>query len=108
MGITFAWVGILILRDPAAWAGFIKPWAVDLLLATPESTMVATGVFDIIVGFFLLVDVWTFWVSFLAALHLAVVLLVSGIDAITVRDIGLLAGAMATAIHLWPESKKIF
>lgn len=106
MGITFAWIGILILRDPAAWTGFIKPWALDLLLTTPERTMIGTGIFDIVVGFFLLVDVWTFWASLLASLHLAIVLLVSGIDAITVRDIGLLTASLAMVMELWPSKKR--
>ncbi len=105
MAITFLWVGVLILQDPAAWTGFIKPWAADLLITTPEKTMIGTAIFDIITGFFLLIDFWTFWFSLLAAFHLALVLLVSGIDAITVRDVGLLAGALAMAVNLWPENK---
>ena len=105
MAITFLWVGVLILQDPAAWTGFIKPWVADLLITTPEKTMIGTAIFDIAVGFLLLIDFWTFWASFFAALHLALVLLVSGIDAITVRDIGLLAGALAMAVNLWSENK---
>ena len=103
MGITFAWVGVLILQDPAAWTGFIKPWAADLLWTTPERAMIGTGIFDLIVGFFLLIDFWTFWFSILATIHLAIVLLVSGIDAITVRDIGLLTGVLALVMDLWPQ-----
>lgn len=108
LAITFLWVGVLILQSPEAWTGFIKPWAADLLITTPEKTMLGVAIFDIVIGFLLLVDFWTFWASVLAAIHLFLVLIVSGIDAITVRDIGLLAGAMAMAMHLWPESKKIF
>ena len=105
LGITFSWVGILILQEPAAWTGFIKPWVADLLLTTPEKALIGAGIFDIVVGFFLLVDFLTFWASFFAAIHLALVLLVSGIDVITVRDIGLLAGALALVMDLWPENK---
>ncbi|OGZ28587.1 MAG: hypothetical protein A2931_01620 [Candidatus Niyogibacteria bacterium RIFCSPLOWO2_01_FULL_45_48] len=105
MAITFLWVGVLIFQSPEAWTGFIKPWVADILITTPEKAMIGTAIFDIIVGFLLLIDFWTFWASFFAALHLALVLLVSGIDAITVRDIGLLAGALAMAVNLWPENK---
>ena len=104
MAITFLWVGILILQSPEAWAGFIKPWVADLLITTPEKTMIGTAIFDIVVGFLLLIDFWAFWTSVLAVIHLFLVLIVSGIDAITVRDIGLLAGALALVVDLWPGS----
>ncbi|MEK7567206.1 MAG: DoxX family membrane protein [Patescibacteria group bacterium] len=103
LAITFLWVGVLILQSPEAWTGFIKPWAADLLITTPEKTMIGTAIFDIVVGFLLLIDFFTFWASVLAAIHLFIVLIVSGIDVITVRDIGLLAGAMAVAMRAWPD-----
>ncbi|MBI2507041.1 MAG: DoxX family membrane protein [Candidatus Niyogibacteria bacterium] len=108
LGITFVWIGVLILQNPAAWSGFIKPWVVNFLFTTPEKTMIGAGIFDLAVGFFLLINFWTFTASLLAALHLAIVLLVSGINAITVRDIGLLAGALALAFDFWSRRKNYF
>lgn len=105
LAVTFLWVGVLILQSPEAWTGFIKPWAADLLITTPERAMIGAGVFDIVVGFFLLINFWAFWFSSLAAIHLILVLAVSGINVITVRDIGLLAGALALAVNLWPGRK---
>ena len=105
LAITFLWIGVLIFQDPVGWAGFIRPWAADILLASPEKVIIATAVLDILIGFLLLVDFLTFWASLLASLHLVAVLAVSGIDAITVRDIGLLAGALALVIFLWPPKK---
>ena len=105
LAITFLWIGVLIFQDPVGWAGFIRPWAADILLASPEKVIIATAVLDILIGFLLLVDFLTFWASLLASLHLVAVLAVSGIDAITVRDIGLLAGALALVISLWPPKE---
>lgn len=105
LAITFLWIGILILREPVAWTGFIRPWAETLLLSTPEKAMVGTAILDILIGAALLLDFWTFWASLAAALHLVIVLSVAGIDAITVRDIGLLAGALALAVSLWSPKK---
>lgn len=105
LAVTFLWVGILILRDPAAWTGFIRPWAAALLLSAPEKAMIGTAILDLTVGAALLVDFLTFWASSAAALHLVIILAVAGIDAITVRDIGLLAGALALAVSLWPPKK---
>jgi len=108
LAITFIWIGVLIFQDPAGWAAFIKPWAADILFVSPERAIMGTAVFDILVGVFLLVDFLTFWASLLASLHLISVLAVAGIDAITVRDIGLLAGALALAVFLWPSKKGLY
>lgn len=103
MAITFLWIGVLILQSPEAWGGFLKPWAANLLVLPLKQAMIMTAILDIGIGFFLLIDVFTWFVSLLAAVHLASVLTVSGIDAITVRDIGLLAGAVALAATSWPK-----
>ena len=93
--ITFLWIGILILKEPAAWGGLIQSWAANLLVIPLEITMIGVAVLDILVGFFLLVDYFTWVAAGLGALHLIIVLTVSGINVITVRDIGILAGTIA-------------
>lgn len=108
LAITFLWVGILILQNPDAWTGFIGPRVESLLIGSPRETMVLTAVFDLVVGFFLLIDVFTFLASVLASFHLVIVLAVAGIDATTVRDIGLLAGALALVLHTWPTKYLFF
>lgn len=103
LGITFLWIGILIFQSPEAWGGYVQPWVVELLPFSLTATMVTTAIFDMVVGFLLLINYLTFFASFLAALHLIVVLVVSGINAITVRDIGLLAGALALVWNTFPR-----
>jgi|GEM_PF-1298273 uncharacterized membrane protein YphA (DoxX/SURF4 family) len=93
--ITFLWIGVLIFRDPVFWGGFLKPWAANLLPVPVTQAMIGTAVLDIIVGFFLLIDVFTWIAAALASAHLLVVLTTAGIDVVTVRDIGLLAGSLA-------------
>lgn len=103
LGMTFLWIGVLIFRDPQFWGGFLQPWAVDLLPVPVESAMISTAILDFLVGLLLLVDVLTWLVALLATLHLTVVLITAGIDVVTVRDIGLLAGALAL---LWAKLPK--
>ena len=107
LAITFIWIGVLILRSPEAWGGFIQPWVVDLLPFSVRETMIGTAIFDIAVGAFLLVDVFTWFAAIFAAIHLAIVLLVSGIDVITVRDIGLLAASLSLAVAIWPKNLRL-
>jgi uncharacterized membrane protein YphA (DoxX/SURF4 family) len=102
LAITFLWIGILILKEPEAWGGFIQPWAVNLLPIPIKELMLGTALFDIAIGFLLLIDVLTWLAALGGAVHLAIVLTVSGINAITVRDIGLLAGLLALAVTALP------
>lgn len=102
MAVTFLWIGLLILKAPEAWGGYLQPWALDLLPLPIEQMMIGTAIFDLVVGFLLLVNVWPWAASLLAAFHLAVVMIVGGINAVTVRDIGLFAGALALFLEAVP------
>jgi len=106
LAITFLWIGVLIFQNPEAWGGYLLPWAAKLLLIDIKTAMIATAVFDIAVGFLLLTDYLTFWAASAATLHLIVVMTVSGINPITVRDLGLLAGALAIAASTFAELGK--
>ncbi len=105
IAITFLWIGILIFREPEAWGNLLQPWAANLLPVPLREAMIATALLDIIIGVFLLIDVLTWIAGLLGVFHLIIVLTGSGIDAITVRDIGLLAATLALAIHAWPKKK---
>lgn len=111
VAITFLWIGLLILRSPEGWAGYIQPWALDLLPIPSRDLMIGTAVFDLLIGFFLLIDTWVWIAAALASIHLVTVLAVGGITEITVRDIGLLGGTLALLassypMNLWPLNKQ--
>jgi len=107
IGITFLWIGVLILQDPIAWSGFIRPWVRDFLILPVEQTMQLTGVYDLVVGALLIFSVrrWMVWLgALLGSAHMIVVLAVAGIDPVTVRDIAVLAGALSLLSWAWPSS----
>lgn len=95
LGITFLWVGVLIFREPDGWGGLVFPWIARLLPVPLHGTMLFVATIDAAVGLLLLLDVGTWFAAFLASAHLLMVLLGTGITDITVRDIGLLAAAIA-------------
>lgn len=102
LAITFIWIGVLIFRDPESWSGYVQPWAVKLLPVPVSKILLATAIFDIFIGVLFLID-WFCWLAgLLGALHLVAVLAVSGITDITVRDIGILAAAVAVMIESLP------
>lgn len=104
LAITFLWIGILIFREPEIWGFYLQPWAANLLPLPLKEAMIGTAILDIVIGFFLLIDVLTWLVAIIGAFHLVIVLTVSGLNAITVRDIGLLAAMIALAINTWPAN----
>jgi len=106
LAITFIWIGVLILKSPESWGGYIQPWVIKLLPFSVTQVMIITAVLDIAIGVLFLIDWFTWLAGLLAAMHLVVVLAVSGITDITVRDIGLLAGATAVMIESLPLSLK--
>ena len=106
MGITFAWVGILIFKEPESWSGFVQPWIADLLPFPLVQAMIAVAILDLLIGLLLLVDAWVWIVAAVAASHLALVLAVAGIDQVTVRDIGLLGAAIMLFWEDAPEALK--
>jgi len=106
LGITFLWIGVLIIEDPTSWGGLLQPWAAGLLPVPVAQAMYSTAALDILVGFFLLVDIYTGTAALVGLLHLLTVIITVGIDPITVRDIGLLAAALALVFAYWPEKRK--
>ena len=107
IAVTFLWIGILILQDPIAWSGFIRPWVRELLILPVEQTMQFNAVYDLIVGALLLFSVrpWMTWLgALLASVHMIAVLTVAGIDPVTVRDIAVLAGSLSLLSWSWPAT----
>ena len=62
------------------------------LLPVPlAQAMMGTAILDIVIGAFLLINFLPWIATLVGSVHLIVILIVSGITDITVRDIGLLA-----------------
>ena len=103
LAVTFLWIGVLILRNPEAWGGYMRPWAAGLLPVPLAQVMTGTAILDIIIGVFLLINFLPQLTAIVGAIHLAIILIISGITDITVRDIGLLAGMLALVVDSPPQ-----
>ncbi|MBI4135662.1 hypothetical protein HY477_02925 [Candidatus Uhrbacteria bacterium] len=105
LAVTFVWIGFFIAQDPESWGtGFIKPWAQELLPVPLLEIMKATAVLDIVVGLVLLSRKYGWIAGAVGSLHLLGVLIVAGVDAITIRDVGLLGATLAFTFATMPES----
>lgn len=102
LGLTFVWIGVDILRHPTSWIGYVPanlPTGLDRSL-----TLQLGGVFDVALGLLFLADRFPKTTALLAALHIGGVLATQGIDAVVVRDIGLLGASLA--LFTWPHHRR--
>lgn len=81
----------------------MQEWATRLLPFGVESVMLTTGVLDIVIGTLLALGIVIPLAALIGALHIAVVLVTTGITDITVRDIAILAASLALALESLPE-----
>jgi len=102
LAITFLWIAVLIFKEPEAWGAMLQPWAAGLLPIPIETAMIGTAVLDLLIGFLLLLDVWVLLAAILGSIHLLIIIITVGINSITVRDVGLLAGTLALLIDSLP------
>ncbi|HTM68719.1 MAG TPA: DoxX family membrane protein [Candidatus Binatia bacterium] len=104
LGLTFVGIGVYIFMDPLAWGSIMQPWAMKLVGPWLVPAMYANGAFDVAVGLMLIAGLWTWLAAAFGALHIFSVLVVAGVSAITVRDIGLLCASLALALDTLPPS----
>ncbi len=104
LAITFLWIGFMIWQDPEAWGSYLMPWAVKLLPAPIKEVMIATAVADMAIGVLFLINRFVWFAALAATVHLIVVIVTSGINEGTVRDIGILAASTALGLEALPES----
>ncbi len=99
IGATFLWIGIDILKHPQAWIGYVPP---DLpITLAREDALRINGIADAALGIVILMGWLPKTSALLAALHLAGIIIMNGLDAVLIRDVGLLGAALA--LFVWPS-----
>ncbi|MBI4438001.1 hypothetical protein HY631_03575 [Candidatus Uhrbacteria bacterium] len=104
LGITFLWISVMIFQEPTFWSGFMDPWAASLVPLDLETLMKITAGLDLLIGLLLVANKGTWIASLIASVHLLVILITSGIDTVTVRDLGLLGAAVALTLESLPSA----
>jgi len=102
LGIVFVWMGILIAQHGESYTALLASWVIEKLPigVTVSHIIMGVGIFDIIIGLWLLFGVYPKTAATIAAVHLAAVLVVTSKDLQSVRiaDIGLLGAAVSLAL----------
>lgn len=97
LGIVFLWIGVDIWRHPEAWIGFL-PASLPFGLSR-SLTLQLNGIFDIVVGIMLFLGRWQKITAGLAVLHLVGIIFTQGVDAVLIRDVGLLGAALSLLLR---------
>lgn len=98
LGITFVWIGTLIVREPESWAGLIRTEIADLMPIDPATMMFEAGIGDIVIGVMLILGIFPWIAGLLAGLHMLGVVLTIYTGDTTARDIGLMGAGFAVML----------
>jgi len=101
LAFVFGWFGIDKFVHPSAWYGWIPAW----LGGVPQNPFLyALGAVEVILALLLLAGRFARFAALACAVFLVGVVVNFGITEITVRDIGLIA--LALAIAMSPDHRK--
>jgi uncharacterized membrane protein YphA (DoxX/SURF4 family) len=101
LAIVFGWFGIDKFLNVSAWYGWIPEW---LSFVPQNPFLYVLGLLEVVAALFLIGGRFVRIVSLACAALLLGVVVSFGINEITVRDIGLIA--MALALAMMPEHRR--
>ena len=93
---VYAYFGVSQLIDAEIWTGLIPGWASTLSNMSPLTLVYVNAVFELTFASLLALGLWVQPVSFILALHLAVITYIVGFNSVGARDFGL---TLATLAH---------
>ena len=98
LGLVFFWFGMIQIFDGQSFLGYLPDFA-KLLPVQPLTFILFNGVFDSLVGVFLIAGFLTRITAAVAILHLMIVIIGLGYNDIAIRDLGLLIVGISIFFH---------
>jgi uncharacterized membrane protein YphA (DoxX/SURF4 family) len=89
VGVVFFIFGISQLLSPENWLGYLPSFTYNLGI-TPGNLIFMNGIFDLVLGLFLLLGLFVRIFALLGSLHLIGIIVSLGYSDVAVRDLGLL------------------
>lgn len=103
LAFVFIFAGVAALSNPSNWIGYIPTWVSHMLPFSVETFLKIHAGTDILIGVLLLFGVWLRWVALVGALFLLSIVILSGIDEVTFRDVGLIGALLSIAVTSRPS-----
>src|SRR3989344_5102498 len=97
VGVVFFLIGLDQLLKPTLWASYF-PQTLPFGISVAQAVL-ANGIFDIVIGTLLLIGLLTRIASAIGVLHLIGVIYTLSYNDISIRDIGILLGALSVFLH---------
>ncbi len=98
MAAVMAWFGGSQLFNASAWTGIVPAWALNLSHLTAITIVHLNGGLEILASLLLALGLWVRAVAGLLAIHLMVIMIDLGLNAVGVRDFGLSFSLLALAM----------
>ncbi len=111
LGSMYLYSGYSLVSRPEHWYGFAPQWFMDTVtrIMPFDSYLKLQGLGELFIAFIFLAwflpKIFVRLGSALNVVEMAGILLLSGIDTITFRDIGLLGGGIALFLIVWNEER---
>lgn len=102
LAAVFLWFGFSQLADGIHWVSWVPDWAVELLHLPPAMIVLANGLFEVVCGGLLAMNMLVRPVAAILTLHFALITFDIGLTAIGVRDFGLTTATLALALLTEP------
>lgn len=94
LAIVFLYFGVMQLKDPSSWSGFV-PDFVQFSFLSANNIVVFNGFMEVVLGTFLLVGLYVRFASIIMSLHLFGIAFSIGFSPLGVRDFGLAFATLA-------------
>lgn len=98
-GSVFLWFGIDKWIHPESWFGYVPDWLWPLTPVGAEETMIIFGILEFLIGAALIMGKYVREAAILAVVQLLAILVVTGANELTVRDVGLMGIYLALIIE---------
>lgn len=111
VGLVFFLFGISQLINPILWIA----WVPQFIPFAPKVVVIINGIFDLLIGGFLILGLFLRFFSFIGIIHLIAITASVGYNDIGIRDFGILLALIAVFIngpdqycidYLWGKRKK--
>ncbi len=99
LAMVFVWFGLNQLTNTTEWLSFIPLWVTNLTGITANTFVLVNGAAEILLAILLAVGIQIRVVAGLLCIHMFMIVLDVGLNAVGVRDVGLMFGLLSVGFH---------
>ena len=95
LAATYIYSGLSLILEPAAWLAYVPVWFVDILPVGILPYLQFQGILELLLAAAFISGILLRPAAFLSALEMLLILVLSGVDGVTFRDLAILGGSLA-------------